>query len=101
MSTHKTVNSLSKGKKEMKKPKQPTSTEEWASRSFTRSWTLSDETEVRSVTFEDGLLNVTLGKVVPEHHTKERLVLNTIEYRRRRGATGTIQLTPLFFLLKS
>ena len=27
-----------------------------AQRSFTRSWTLSDETEVRSVSFEDGLL---------------------------------------------
>ena len=28
------------------------------------------------------------------------MVLNSIEYRRRRGATGTIQLTPLFFLAK-
>ena len=35
---------------------------------FTRSWTLSDETEVRSVTFEDGLLIIDLGKIVPEHH---------------------------------
>ena len=42
-----------------------------AQRSFTRSWTLSDETEVRSVTFEDGLLNVTLGKVVPEAHKRK------------------------------
>ena len=42
-----------------------------AQRSFTRSWTLSDETEVRSVTFEDGLLNVTLGKVVPEAHRRK------------------------------
>ena len=25
-------------------------------------------------------------------------MINIIEYRRRRGATGTIQLTPLFFL---
>ena len=42
-----------------------------AQRSFTRSWTLSDETEVRSVTFEDGLLSVTLGKIVPEHHQRK------------------------------
>jgi len=42
-----------------------------AQRSFTRSWTLSDETEVRSVTFEDGLLSVVLGKIVPEHHQRK------------------------------
>ena len=42
-----------------------------AQRNFTRSWTLSDETEVRSVTFEDGLLVVDLGKVVPEHHARK------------------------------
>ena len=42
-----------------------------AQRSFTRSWTLSDDTEIRSVTFEDGLLNVQLGKVVPEHHARK------------------------------
>ena len=42
-----------------------------AQRSFTRSWTLSDETEVRSVSFEDGLLNIQLGKVVPEHHQRK------------------------------
>ena len=42
-----------------------------AQRSFTRSWTLSDETEVRSVTFEDGLLVVQLGKIVPDHHQRK------------------------------
>ena len=42
-----------------------------AQRSFTRSWTLSDETEVRSVVFEDGLLSITLGKIVPEHHARK------------------------------
>ena len=41
-----------------------------AQRSFTRSWTLSDETEIRSVVFEDGLLSITLGKIVPEHHKR-------------------------------
>ena len=41
-------------------------------RSFTRSWTLSDETEVRSVVFEDGLLTITLGKIEnPEHHQRK------------------------------
>ena len=42
-----------------------------AQRSFTRSWTLSDDTEVRSVEFEDGLLSITLGKVVPEAHKRK------------------------------
>ena len=42
-----------------------------AQRSFTRSWTLSDETEVRSVVFEDGLLSITLGKIVPEAHKRK------------------------------
>jgi molecular chaperone IbpA len=42
-----------------------------AQRSFTRSWTLSDDTEVRSVDFEDGLLMITLGRIVPEHHKRK------------------------------
>jgi molecular chaperone IbpA len=42
-----------------------------AQRSFTRSWTLSDDTEVKSVDFEDGLLTVTLGRIVPEHHKRK------------------------------
>jgi len=41
-----------------------------AQRSFTRSWTLSDETEVRSVVFENGRLTISLAKVVPEHHAR-------------------------------
>ena len=42
-----------------------------AQRSFTRAWTLSDETEVRSVSFEDGLLTIVLGKIVPDHHKRK------------------------------
>ena len=42
-----------------------------AQRSFTRSWTLSDDTEVRSVDFEDGLLNITLGRIVPDYHKRK------------------------------
>jgi len=39
-------------------------------RSFKRAWTLSDDTEVRSVSFDDGLLTVVLGKIVPDHHKR-------------------------------
>ena len=42
-----------------------------AQRSFTRAWTLSEDTEVRSVIFEDGLLTITLGKVVPDAHKRK------------------------------
>ena len=42
-----------------------------AQRSFKRAWTLSDETEVREVIFEDGLLTIVLGKIVPEHHKRK------------------------------
>ena len=42
-----------------------------ASRSFKRAWTLSDDTEVKEVTFEDGLLVIILGKIVPEHHARK------------------------------
>ena len=36
-----------------------------AQRSFTRTWTLAEDTEVRSVEFEDGFLTVVLGRIVP------------------------------------
>ena len=42
-----------------------------AERSFTRQWTLAADTEVRQVSFNDGLLVVQLGKIVPEHHTRK------------------------------
>jgi len=42
-----------------------------AQRSFNRSWTISDDTVVKEVNFEDGLLTVTLGKVVPDHHQRK------------------------------
>ena len=42
-----------------------------AQRSFTRAWTVSDDTEVRSVDFEDGLLSITLGRIVPAHHQRK------------------------------
>jgi len=42
-----------------------------AQRSFERVWTITDDTEVRSVKFEDGLLSVELGKIIPEHHARK------------------------------
>ena len=42
-----------------------------AQRSFKRIWTVSDDTEIGSVKFEDGLLTVQLNKIVPEHHAKK------------------------------
>ena len=42
-----------------------------ASRSFTREWSLSDDIEVKDVTFADGLLTAKLGKIIPEHHARK------------------------------
>jgi len=42
-----------------------------AQRSFSRVWTISDDTEVRGVRFDDGLLVIELGKVVPDHHARK------------------------------
>jgi len=42
-----------------------------AHRSFQRAWTLSEDVEIKDVIFEDGLLTVKLGKIVPEHHARK------------------------------
>ena len=42
-----------------------------AQRSFERAWNIAEDCEVRSVEFEDGLLTVVLGKIVPEHHARK------------------------------
>jgi len=42
-----------------------------AQRSFTRSWTMAEDTEVRSVKFEEGLLTIEMGRVIPEHHIRK------------------------------
>ena len=42
-----------------------------AQRSFQRRWQLTDDVEIKEVTFEDGLLSINLGKVVPEHHARK------------------------------
>tara|TARA_E500000318_G_scaffold54723_1_gene50970 strand:- start:6209 stop:6640 length:432 start_codon:yes stop_codon:yes gene_type:complete len=41
-----------------------------AQRSFTRSWSISDDTEVSKVNFENGLLVVVLSRIVPEARKK-------------------------------
>ena len=42
-----------------------------AQRSFERVWTITDDTEIGSVEFADGLLTVDLKKIVPEHHARK------------------------------
>ena len=42
-----------------------------ARRSFTRKWNVSEDTEVSSVTFENGLLVVVLSRIVPESRKKK------------------------------
>ena len=42
-----------------------------AQRDFQRVWTITDDTEVGSVKFEDGLLIVELKKIVPDHHARK------------------------------
>ena len=42
-----------------------------AKRSFSRVWTITDDTEIRRVGFSDGLLVVELGKVIPDHHARK------------------------------
>jgi molecular chaperone IbpA len=39
-------------------------------RSFNNSWQLSEDVKVSSVDFEDGLLTISLEKIIPEHQKK-------------------------------
>ena len=59
------------GKKEEKEEKDQFAFKGLAQRSFNRSWGISDDREVQKVDFEDGLLTVTVGKIVPEHHARK------------------------------
>ena len=59
------------GNKEEKQDKDQLVFKGLAQRSFERSWGISDDTEVQKVDFEDGLLTVTVGKIVPEHHARK------------------------------
>ena len=42
-----------------------------AQRSFQRAWTIADDTEVKEVKFEDGLLSIELKKIIPQHHQRK------------------------------
>jgi len=59
------------GKKEEKEKESEYVYQGLAQRSFNRTWSLSEDIEVREVSFKDGLLTVKLGKVVPEHHARK------------------------------
>ena len=59
------------GKKEEKEEKDQFAFKGLAQRSFNRSRGISDDSEVQKVEFEDGLLTVTVGKIVPEHHARK------------------------------
>ena len=59
------------GKKEDKKEPESYTHRGLAQRSFTRTWTLSDDTKVEDVKFEDGMLTIKLGKIVPDHHARK------------------------------
>ena len=59
------------GNKEQKEEKDQLVFKGLAQRSFQRSWGITDDTEVQKVEFEDGLLTVTVGKIVPDHHARK------------------------------
>ena len=59
------------GNKEQKEEKDQLVFKGLAQRSFKRTWGITDDTEVQKVDFEDGLLTVTVGKIVPEHHARK------------------------------
>ena len=42
-----------------------------AQRSFQRGWQLTDDVEIKEVVFDDRLLSIHLGKIVPEHHARK------------------------------
>ena len=59
------------GNKEQKEEKDQLVFKGLAQSSFKRTWGITDDTEVQKVEFEDGLLTVTVGKIVPEHHARK------------------------------
>ena len=59
------------GQKEIKETESKYVHQGLAQRSFTREWTLSDDVKIRDVQFKDGLLTVSMGKIVPEYHTRK------------------------------
>ena len=42
-----------------------------AQRSFSRSWAVPDDLEVKNVNFEDGLLLIDIERIIPEHRQRK------------------------------
>ena len=42
-----------------------------AKRTFARTFTLSDDVEIGSVDYQDGLLTIELNKIVPDSHKRK------------------------------
>ena len=59
-----------------------------AKRAFTRTWTLSDDVEVKDVSFVDGLLIVKLNRVIPEHQKKKVYEIVSGVYGDNSGSEG-------------
>lgn len=47
-----------------------------STRSFTRNWQLSDDTVVDSVNYENGMLTVTLNRILPEAQQRKVFEIN-------------------------
>ncbi len=47
-----------------------------ARRAFTRTWTLADDVEIDKVDYVDGLLTISLKRIIPEHHKKKVYSIN-------------------------
>ena len=61
-------------KKEEKKEENEYLHRGMAQRSFNRQWQLSDDSTIKNVSFEDGMLIITLGKIVPEYHARKEFL---------------------------
>ena len=59
-----------------------------AKRAFTRTWTLSDDVEVKDVSYVDGLLIVKLNRVIPEHQKKKVYEIVSGVYGDNSGSEG-------------
>ena len=59
-----------------------------AKRAFTRTWTLSDDVEVKDVSYVDGLLTVKLNRVIPEHQKRKVYEIVSGVYGDNSGSEG-------------
>ena len=62
------------GKKEEKEEENEYLHRGMAQTAFNRQWQLSDDSTIKNVSFEDGMLIITLGKIVPEHHARKEFL---------------------------